>query len=477
MDQNNKKKGGCGFWILLLIGIIVVHDFLPFGKEDSAANHGTNSHPSYQQGELSQNSTSQGGPSSGDAGNTNAVDLSAVPEELRTHHFLKTKGQGGCDTLTGQVMITVILVTNPDSAWTDEEVHQLQDTMALEGQLLEQEAGEHGKSLQVGFDYKRGNYANSIDWSDEPEGWQDSVLISVDLPTLWDAQKSLILTHSTKEAPILFVFNTYGRAFARPQSSGEWTEYVVLFGEDLDSFRHELFHLFGAKDFYYPDIVEEAAEKNLPDSIMNSGDKLDSYNAYMVGWADQLTVEAELFLRETASVTEEMLAAENEKELMTGYGTKEFGDGMYTGDLVRGWPHGQGKIIYENGTTYEGQWVNGKYEGTGIYTWDKGSFVGTWKNGSYHGTGTMTWSDGQKYVGGFVSGKRHGKGTYTWGNGDTYTGDWLNGERTGQGSFTWANGDVYTGGFVNGKLDGQGTLTYADGTVRSGKWDDGKYVG
>ena len=38
---------------------------------------------------------------------------------------------------------------------------------------------------------------------------------------------------------------------------------------------------------------------------------------------------------------------------------------------------GIGKYIYDNGCIYEGDWVNSKMEGSGVYTWpDNRSYKG-----------------------------------------------------------------------------------------------------
>lgn len=48
----------------------------------------------------------------------------------------------------------------------------------------------------------------------------------------------------------------------------------------------------------------------------------------------------------------------------------DFGDkGTYTGDLVGGKRHGQGKMVYDSGNTYEGGFVDDKFDGKGVYTW------------------------------------------------------------------------------------------------------------
>jgi adenylate kinase family enzyme len=49
--------------------------------------------------------------------------------------------------------------------------------------------------------------------------------------------------------------------------------------------------------------------------------------------------------------------------------TKVVGKQTYTGEFLKGNFHGSGYMEYENGDTYEGDWVHGRREGNGLYTW------------------------------------------------------------------------------------------------------------
>ncbi len=77
-------------------------------------------------------------------------------------------------------------------------------------------------------------------------------------------------------------------------------------------------------------------------------------------------------------------------------------DGVYTGQVKDGQPHGQGKQTWSNGDEY------------------KGSF----RVNEFHGWGTYTWSDGEKYEGEWEDGLRHGKGTMHYENGSIEDGFW-----------------------------------------------------
>ena len=90
--------------------------------------------------------------------------------------------------------------------------------------------------------------------------------------------------------------------------------------------------------------------------------------------------------------------------------------------------------------------------------------------------GKWTYSDGSSYEGEMLDGEFHGKGKYTWASGDVYEGDWVIGERNGKGKFTFADGDIFEGYYVNGKRDGKGKYTFANGQVEEGYWENGEPV-
>ena len=58
------------------------------------------------------------------------------------------------------------------------------------------------------------------------------------------------------------------------------------------------------------------------------------------------------------------------------------------------------------------------------------------------------------YVGNFVKGRPEGKGVYTWQNGARLDGSFKVGKAHGPGVYISANGVRYEGQFVNGKLEG-----------------------
>ncbi len=178
----------------------------------------------------------------------------------------------------------------------------------------------------------------------------------------------------------------------------------------------------------------------------------------------------------------------------------KYGDGgMYSGHISTDTrlPHGFGRMKYENGREYEGDWKGGRWHGFGRWiNPNHDIYEGTFVYDARHGSGTYTWKNGNKYSGDFFEDKRQGKGTFNFANGNTYVGDFVNGVFEGKGKYTfgdgfyegeWAEGryhglgyllfsdnSSYSGGFVKGVAHGQGCETSADGTVRQGLWHNGR---
>lgn len=70
-----------------------------------------------------------------------------------------------------------------------------------------------------------------------------------------------------------------------------------------------------------------------------------------------------------------------------------------------------GKIIYPDGSSYEGSIEGGAKSGKGIYISKDGTkYEGYLKQDKYHGKGILTEPNGTTYSGSFKEGDYHGKG-------------------------------------------------------------------
>ncbi|KXT78263.1 hypothetical protein [Streptococcus sp. DD13] len=77
----------------------------------------------------------------------------------------------------------------------------------------------------------------------------------------------------------------------------------------------------------------------------------------------------------------------------------------YSGKMVANKMAGQGKLTFENGDVYEGQFSNGLFNGQGTFTSKTGwSYKGEFKNGVAEGQGTLTTEDNVVYKGTFKEG-------------------------------------------------------------------------
>lgn len=152
--------------------------------------------------------------------------------------------------------------------------------------------------------------------------------------------------------------------------------------------------------------------------------------------------------------------------------------GTYTGTIDRrnNKPHGQGTMVYAD-SIYEGQWVNGDWNGFGSLTemstgnYYQGGFFDNMK----HGLGVMKYCDGRVYDGVFMLDKLESKGKLTSTDGTKYWGQWSrNGAPHGRGKMEYTDGRVFDGEFNQGVRSGHGRMTFPDGSWYLGEWCNGE---
>ncbi len=86
-----------------------------------------------------------------------------------------------------------------------------------------------------------------------------------------------------------------------------------------------------------------------------------------------------------------------------------------------------------SGATYDGDWLNDKFHGTGTYTSPSYTYIGMYRNGKRHGKGRTEFSNSSiaVYEGEYWNDKQHGYGTLTVKD-CTYSGEWYNNVRQGE---------------------------------------------
>lgn len=85
--------------------------------------------------------------------------------------------------------------------------------------------------------------------------------------------------------------------------------------------------------------------------------------------------------------------------------TYENGKIRYTGYVLNNRMNGQGKLTYPNGDVYEGNFVNGVFNGHGTFKSGMGwSYTGEFKKGQADGQGKLIAKDKKIYKGKFKQG-------------------------------------------------------------------------
>ncbi|MBR2200875.1 MAG: caspase family protein [Bacteroidales bacterium] len=169
----------------------------------------------------------------------------------------------------------------------------------------------------------------------------------------------------------------------------------------------------------------------------------------------------------------------NRSNKHNGWGTLTKDDGsIYTGEFLDNKFNGFGTLTSPDGTITEGMWEDDRFVGElknqiGCVSGDcKNSYsvlvkngekyIGEFKNGLPHGMGRYILPDGSSYVGSVVAGKIDGYGTITYAPSEDpkapkkYVGDIQNGKPNGYGALLYNNDDFYYGHFSNNVYDGQG---------------------
>jgi hypothetical protein len=162
-----------------------------------------------------------------------------------------------------------------------------------------------------------------------------------------------------------------------------------------------------------------------------------------------------------------------------GTGTWKAGtEGRYVGTFQAGVPHGPGVLTDAEGTLYKGSWDHGVARGTFTIRWeDQRTYEGEVVALVPNGAGTSVYPDRSRYVGEWRHGLFHGQGTMTLADRTVYTGAFQLGLGHGQGRVTLPSGERLEGGFVKGRLQGQGKRVWPGGLEYEGWFVDSQPQG
>ncbi|XP_006885993.1 PREDICTED: MORN repeat-containing protein 1 [Elephantulus edwardii] len=164
-----------------------------------------------------------------------------------------------------------------------------------------------------------------------------------------------------------------------------------------------------------------------------------------------------------------------------GYGVYVYANSFfrYEGDWKGGKKHGHGKLLFKDGSYYEGEFVDGEITGEGCRHWalSENTYTGQFLLGEPHGHGIMQYGAGGHYEGAFSHGIREGHGLLVDQAGQVYQGSFHNHKKHGHGQMIFKNGDQYEGNWVLDQRQGHGVLCCADGSTYEGQWHSDVFSG
>ena len=129
------------------------------------------------------------------------------------------------------------------------------------------------------------------------------------------------------------------------------------------------------------------------------------------------------------------------------------------------------KLIYANGSSYKGRFVEGRMEGYGKRVWRDGTvqYEGEWKDGKRHGEGTAQTHDCYYYKGGYRNGLADGYGFWRYPNDGYCDREFVQDQRHGFGRRVAQDGTVlYAGEWIDDQPTGgesKGSAVSHAGTV------------
>ena len=237
-------------------------------------------------------------------------------EQYRNHVLLRARDSGNVQRCRGEIHIRVFFVDDAKASWDDTARMAYRAVVNDAIDTLHRESGL-GAGLEMSWSEENLKMAGSFDDYLDAHDFVPTLLGVSNRLGVTKYQNDLRKSQRCDEAPLVFVWNWGFRDSAhqvasqsKERRSGEW---VTIGVDDMandpawekHTFIHELLHLFGAADFYYPCAIKTAAQKWLPDSVMNSGNgiAIDDLTRVLIGWDSTLTESAEQFLKATSSIT------------------------------------------------------------------------------------------------------------------------------------------------------------------------------
>lgn len=226
-------------------------------------------------------------------------------EIFKNHFIFNKKNQGASKALTGNVIAVVFYVNDATSKWTESAIAEYKVKIKKAYDKICLVARNNNVDLNIRTASCQINVPIECTHNNTRE-WIRLALSGYSRDKASDYQSYFENKYNCDEAPVVFVFNKPFRAYAQSANENYPTrdEFSVLASSESEkTIIHELLHQFGAYDYYYPQIVYDAAKKYLPGSVMADGGDIDSLTQYLIGWKNTLGDNDALFLLLTQHLT------------------------------------------------------------------------------------------------------------------------------------------------------------------------------
>ena len=248
--------------------------------------------------------------------------LAAEDETVEARFMLSNQASkrnvGSAKDFNGRISIYHIFASDSQSSWSDVEKNEILERLSQAYAFLNQQSEMHGRKItfieQIGPD---ANYKKRLPTGTfvDPSWTEDVLRQSAGLSTE-DLVQRLKREHRAKNAILCLHVNkpalSYNLAYYENVSPEFTAERMVCFATYPDArptsaatYAHEILHLFGAGDLYFPydqdDYRKQVAKRFFPNDVMFRVDyNLDRLNvgpftAYRVGWRDELDEAHKMF--------------------------------------------------------------------------------------------------------------------------------------------------------------------------------------
>ena len=250
-------------------------------------------------------------------------NAATAPSDKIKEPYYSTVNIGSAKTFKGNCLFIDIFLSDAVSSFTEEE-KQGEIAKLQEAELFfKQNAMKYGTEFSMIYNQKDLLFEYETDFIIPTEysqylRWGYDLMI--DIYSQYSI-KNIENKYRAENTVVLFHVNKTGRSYANRYEAGYDSVYsnesVVIFSSEYDTennlidtcasaYAHEILHMFGAIDLYYPfnpnDERIALAERYFPDDIMLitwydiNLCKIGELDAFLIGWADSLDEKHKVFL-------------------------------------------------------------------------------------------------------------------------------------------------------------------------------------